>query len=173
MIEGAVGLGDARVAAQLAQERERCDQRSTNAGFCDARRAAGAYRIQRRPLHALSQSVARPAVVSPAEIPVPPPPISSTAIVPISPSSRRSRKERRRETFSQVNNEREEAARELRALVAQKKAELQKLEELVKYAGAAPVEMRRHQQMAHDVCRQGEGLVSLVFTAGVPRLELM
>ena len=31
--------------------------------------------------------------------------------------------------------------------------------------------VRRHQQMAHDVCRQGQGLLSFVFTAGVPRLR--
>ena len=67
--------------------------------------------------------------------------------------------------------EREEAAHELRDLIAQKKAELEKLEELVKYAGAAPVEMRRHQQMAHDVCRQGERLVHHVRTGGIPQLR--
>ena len=170
MSEGAVGLGDARVAAQLAQERERCDRLSRNAGFDDARRAAGPYRIPRRPLQAPSPSVARPAVFAPAEIPAPPPPISSTAIVPSSPSSRQSRKERRHERCSQVNAEREGAARELRDLIAQKKAELEKLEELVKYAGAAPVEMRRHQQMAHDVCRHGERLVCLSSKLSVPRL---
>ena len=129
MTERAVGLGDARVAAQLAQERERCDQLSRNAGFDDARRAAAPYRIPRRPLQAPSPSVARPAGVAPAETPAPPPPISSTAIVPFAPSSTQSRKERRKERCSHVNNEREEAARELRDLIAQKKAELEKLEE--------------------------------------------
>ena len=46
-----------------------------------------------------------------------------------------------------------------------------KLQEVLQYVEAAPTEMRRHQQMAHDVCRQGEGLVSLVFSADVSRLR--
>ena len=170
MTEGAVGLGDARVAAQLAQVRERCNQRSTNTGFDDARRAAGPYRIPRRPLQAQSPSVARPAAVAPAETPAPPPPISSTAIVACLPSSTRSRKQRRKERCIQVNSEREEAAHELRELISRKKAELEKLEELVKYAAAAPVEMRRHQQMAHEVGRHGERLVCLSAKLSVPTL---
>ena len=46
-----------------------------------------------------------------------------------------------------------------------------KLNEIMQYTDAAPSEMRRHQQMAHAVCRQGEDLVSLVHNADVPRLR--
>ena len=98
------------------------------------------------------------------------PALSSAAALGDDVSSRPSRKERRRELIINVNTEREEAACELRGLIAQKKAELEKLEELVKYAGALPVEMRRHQQLAHEVSRHGERLVGLTSKLSVPTL---
>ena len=45
-----------------------------------------------------------------------------------------------------------------------------KVQETLQYVESAPKEMRRHQQMAHDVCRQGERLTSVVFTAGISTL---
>ena len=48
-----------------------------------------------------------------------------------------------------------------------------KLNEITAYAKAAPAEMRRHQQMAHGVCRQGEDLIGILHTAGIPQMREM
>ena len=48
-----------------------------------------------------------------------------------------------------------------------------KLNEIIAYVKAAPAEMRRHQQMAHGVCRQGEDLIGILHTAGIPQIREM
>ena len=171
-----VGLDEPEVAAELARERIRSESRSSNARYVIQRVAGG----DRFPLQSLCEQSRAPHLSSQPSTPRLPP---SQATAPMPPSqppdgTRKQRRAQFMERQERQESERErhvaraqQATAELDQLIAQEREVVQKLKGALAYAEAAPMEMRRHKGMAHDVVRQGERLLDVVHRMRVPTLR--
>ena len=178
MSEQVVNLENPLATAQLAQGSKR---RSSNTGFGDEKVPARPYRIRKRlpvqtvpppkppaPLQPLDKHMGTPRMrlkAAAAATAATAAAAAEGAGAPLQRSRGRGGpgvRGRRRSAFME--------SRQHAASTAAGEELREKLEEALRYVEAAPTEMRRHQKMAHEVCRYGENLVSVISSAGIPVL---
>ena len=156
-------MNEPAVAAELERERMRKERRALRYHIPKRVAEEAGESCPRRPRQSLEQP---PATVSPQpSAPLPPrssmplPPRSqSPAPPPRSQPQTQTRKERR----ALRERERQATIVELNQLLARRRDEMARLQAALKYVQAAPAEMRRHTDMAHEAAQHGDRLVSLL-----------